>query len=392
MPQLAEDHSGKGQAVADITARKPPGLGGDAVHPFQARAAHPERRRCFSPAIKSIVAPTHNATFARIACRCRWTQSSCFGAPKPTINTSGRAAATPARMRSFSASLRSNPVGGLSRPTTFTPGHRCSVIRAARSLTSGRAPRRNARIGRSARPRSKSLGTKSLPATRSGTAPEQPRQQHERRAVGQNEVGVRVGPRKLVVALEQNGVVDVGRHHVTTPIKIGSADPSAKFVDRLVQAARMQVNPKEINRPWNSHRGLVSPPARCFQSISQPAKLGKPSDPVEKLQGDVTGRWAFGVRSRVGRLRRSRVRAIGGGRTGSCGRAVQIVVSERVDRCRKSRRPFLTGRANESGNTSIRLGSFCVISAVTSEREQRGASDDRFGPAGTSSGFVYGAP
>ena len=47
----------------------------------------------------------------------------------------------------------------------------------------------------------------------------------------------------------------------------------------------MQVDPEEINRPWNSHRGLASPPARCFQSIWQPARLGKPSDLSSGFQG-----------------------------------------------------------------------------------------------------------
>ncbi len=125
-------------------------------------------------------------------------------------------------------------------------------------------------------------------------------------------------------------MVDVRRHHVTAPIKIGSADPLAKFVDRLIQAARMQVDPKEINRPWNSHRGLVSPPARCFQSIWQPAKLGKPSDPVERLQGDVTGRWAFGVRSRV-----ERRAALGFARSAAAAPALAVgLPNRRVGACR----------------------------------------------------------
>ena len=73
--------------------------------------------------MKSIVAPTHNAIFASIASLCRWTHNSCFGAPSPTTNTSGRAAATADRIRLFSLGFRSKPSGGLSRPTTCTPRH-----------------------------------------------------------------------------------------------------------------------------------------------------------------------------------------------------------------------------------------------------------------------------
>jgi serine O-acetyltransferase len=49
----------------------------------------------------------------------------------------------------------------------------------------------------------------------------------------------------------------------------------------------MQVDPEEINRRGNSHRGLASPPARCYESFWQPAKLGKPSDLYLRLQARI---------------------------------------------------------------------------------------------------------
>jgi hypothetical protein len=87
------------------------------------------------------------------------------------------------------------------------------------------------------------------------------------------------------MVLQHNGMVDVRRHYIATPVKISRADPSTEFVDRLIQAAGMQADPEEINRPWYSHRGLAKLLPAALQSVWQPAKLGKPSDLVGRLQG-----------------------------------------------------------------------------------------------------------
>ena len=160
----------EGQPVANIAARKPPRLRGDAVHPFQAGAAHPDRRAAFFAGDEVDCRP-HAQRHLRLGSR--------RGAGGPRAPASERPARRstrpggPPRRRTGSGCFPRVPLESEgravaaddldARPPLLPPSGR-----PARSLRT--RPSRNTRIGRSARPRSKSLGTRSLPATRSGSA------------------------------------------------------------------------------------------------------------------------------------------------------------------------------------------------------------------------------
>ena len=79
--------------------------------------------RAFSPAKKSIVAPTQSETFTD-SCGAYWViQISCLGAPRPNTSKSALLAFTIAQIAFESTSFLSKPKSGLSVPTTFTIGH-----------------------------------------------------------------------------------------------------------------------------------------------------------------------------------------------------------------------------------------------------------------------------
>ena len=142
--QFAKNHARKRKAVANVAAREAARLRGDAVHPFQTGAAHPDRRAAFFAGDKIDGRADAQRHLRPNGIAVPMDPEFLLGSTRPTNSTSGRACATPDKMRKFSSGFSSNPQGGLSRPTILTPGQRASATRAARSLTFSRTEQEDA--------------------------------------------------------------------------------------------------------------------------------------------------------------------------------------------------------------------------------------------------------